>query len=148
MRTLNVSPTEPYDAVRKKVREEIEQHFKVMLNRPEILNRIGENIIVFDFIRTDVAQEIFEGMARSIFADLAATQEISVAINPSALETLRNLCLADLSNGGRGIRNQVEVHLVNPLARALFEANSAKGGTYRIDGFDVQVVTNVHLVAT
>jgi energy-coupling factor transporter ATP-binding protein EcfA2 len=148
MRTLNVSPTEPYDAVRTKVREEIEQHFKVMLNRPEILNRIGENIIVFDFIRTDVAQEIFEGMVRSIFADLAATQEIIVDITPSALETLRTLCLADLSNGGRGIRNQVEVHLVNPLARALFEANSAKGGTYRIDGFDVQVVTNVHLVAT
>jgi hypothetical protein len=25
-----------------------------------------------------------------------------------------------LSNGGRGIRNKVEAHLVNPLARALF----------------------------
>jgi energy-coupling factor transporter ATP-binding protein EcfA2 len=146
MRTLNVSSTEPYEAVRTKVREEIEQHFKVVLNRPELLNRIGENIIIFDFIRTDVAQEIFDGMVRSILDDLAATQEITVDFSPVALETLRDLCLEDLSNGGRGIRNKVEVHLVNPLARALFEANSANGGKYCIDGLDVQAVTNLHLV--
>ena len=35
-----------------KVRAGIEKHFKSVLNRPEILNRIGENIIVFDFIGT------------------------------------------------------------------------------------------------
>lgn len=148
MRTLNVSPTEPYEAVKTKVREEIEQHFKVVLNRPELLNRIGENIIVFDFIHADVALKIFDGMVRSILDDLAATEEIIVDISPAALETLRALCLADLSNGGRGIRNKVEVHLVNPLARALFDIHGAKGGKYYIDGFDVQAVTNVHLVAT
>jgi ATP-dependent Clp protease ATP-binding subunit ClpA len=148
MRTLNVSSTESYEAVRTKVREEIEQHFKVVLNRPEILNRIGENIIVFDFIRTDIALLIFDGMVRSILDDLAATQEIIVDISPTALETLRALCLADLSNGGRGIRNKVEVHLVNPLARALFDTHDANGGRYRIDSVDVQAVTNVHLVAT
>ena len=142
-----MSPTEPYEAVRTKVRGEIEQHFKVVLNRPEILNRIGENIIVFDFIRRDIAQEIFDGMVRSILDDLTATQEITVALKPAALETLRDLCLADLSNGGRGIRNQVEVHLVNPLARALFATNSARGGTYSIERFDVQAVTSAHLMA-
>ena len=29
-------------------------------------------------------------------------------------------CTSDLSNGGRGIRNMLEAHLVNPLARTLF----------------------------
>ena len=33
------------------MRTEIERHFKTVLNRPEILNRIGDNIVVFDFIR-------------------------------------------------------------------------------------------------
>jgi len=33
---------------------EIGRHFKLILNRPEILNRIGENIIVFDFIRDEL----------------------------------------------------------------------------------------------
>jgi ATP-dependent Clp protease ATP-binding subunit ClpA len=38
-----------------------------------------------------------------------------------AWDTLRHLCTADLANGGRGIRNQIEAHLINPLARALFD---------------------------
>ena len=33
-----------------------------MLNRPEILNRIGDNIIVFDFIRYESRSEIFDQM--------------------------------------------------------------------------------------
>ena len=33
---------------------------------------------------------------------------------------LRDLCIRDLSNGGRGIGNQLESSFVNPLARAMF----------------------------
>ena len=35
-------------------------------------------------------------------------------------EQLRELCTKDLSNGGRGIGNQLESLFVNPLARAMF----------------------------
>src|SRR4051794_39278696 len=45
----NVTPEQPFEEVRRKVRAEIKTHFKMVLNRPELLNRIGENIIVFDF---------------------------------------------------------------------------------------------------
>lgn len=44
---------------------------------------------------------------------------------PDALNSLRELCTADLANGGRGIRNKIEAHLINPLARALFERENA-----------------------
>ena len=40
---------------------------------------------------------------------------------------LVNIFLSDLSNGGRGIRNQVEWHLVNPLSRASFDVNASPG---------------------
>lgn len=55
-RVLNISPNEDkdYEAVENKVRSEIERYFKNQLNRPEILNRIGENIVVFDFIRPEM----------------------------------------------------------------------------------------------
>ncbi|MDI9101550.1 AAA family ATPase, partial [Pseudomonas aeruginosa] len=56
-RVANVLPGEPFEAVQGKVHGEIERYFKLVLNRPEILNRIGENIIVFDFIRADVAEQ-------------------------------------------------------------------------------------------
>src|SRR3974377_1806851 len=54
-RVANVSPDDEYVWVRTKVRREIERHFKTVLNRPEILNRIGDNIVVFDFIRPNIA---------------------------------------------------------------------------------------------
>jgi energy-coupling factor transporter ATP-binding protein EcfA2 len=134
-RVLNVSSSEPYAAVKQKVESEIERHFKFVLNRPEILNRMGENIIVFDFIREDIAAQIFEQMVASTLADLRS-QELEVSISIEASQSLRSLCLADLSNGGRGIRNQLEAHLLNPLARALFDANATPGNSYIISSLE------------
>lgn len=130
-RVQNVSSEEPYPVVKARVLGEIEQHFKLVLNRPEILNRIGENIIVFDFIREDIAGQIFTQMVAAVLDDLAA-QEIQVSLADEVQAALRKLCLNDLSNGGRGIRNQVEAHLVNPLARALFDQNVVPGSRCHI----------------
>ncbi|VAW78792.1 ClpB protein [hydrothermal vent metagenome] len=69
-RIPNVTPSDPYSKVQEKVLEEIEDHFNLELNRPEILNRIGENIIVFDFIRKEVAAEIFTHMVTGHVKDL------------------------------------------------------------------------------
>src|SRR5262249_5999887 len=114
-RVLNVAPTESYDSVQQKVRSEIDRHFKQVINRPELLNRMGENIIVFDFVRDAIAVEIFEAMLAGTLKDVAS-RDIAIQISDAARSDLRKLCLADLSNGGRGIRNKVEAHLVNPLA--------------------------------
>lgn len=128
-RILNVSPSEPYVVVKQKVETEIDRHFKFVLNRPEILNRMGENIIVFDFIREEIAIQIFDQMVENTLVDLKS-QELSVSIADEAMISLRSLCLADLSNGGRGIRNQVEANLLNPLARVLFDVDALPGSTF------------------
>lgn len=124
-RTPNVAPSDPFEEVQARVRAEIERHFKLTLNRPEILNRIGENILVFDFVRGGVAGEIFDGMVDGVLGDVAAVRGTAITIGGEARRRLRELCLSDLSNGGRGIRNKIEAHLINPLARALFDASSA-----------------------
>lgn len=144
-RVLNVQPSEPLDEIRKRVRAEIDHHFKVVLNRPEILNRIGENIVVFDFIRDQTATEIFNGMVSQILKDFDTTQHIKIELSTEARDALSTLCLRDLSNGGRGIRNQVEVHLVNPLARALFDAHVEAGQKVRFDNIDTGTVTSLQL---
>jgi ATP-dependent Clp protease ATP-binding subunit ClpA len=123
----NVTPGEPLDEVRRKVRHEIERHFKLEISRPEILNRIGENVIVFDFIRAPVAREIFGLMVDRVIEDVRSEQQLTLSLAPQASARLEELCLGDLSNGGRGIRNQVEVHLINPLARALFALGPQSG---------------------
>ena len=53
-----VVPTDDYPMVERKLREGIRAYFHEKLNRPELLNRIGDNIVVFDFIRPAVALEI------------------------------------------------------------------------------------------
>jgi hypothetical protein len=141
-RVLNVSQDEPPDTVKEKVRAEIDRHFKAVLNRPEILNRIGENIIVFDFIRPAIAREIFEQMVGATLKDLEAAG-IQIEIAQTVREHLEHLCLADLSNGGRGIRNQVESHLVNPLARSLFDQDAQPGSCWTITGIDDSAVTTL-----
>lgn len=143
-RVLNVSPNEPFAAVQANVRREIERHFKIVLNRPEILNRIGENIIVFDFIRPEVAIQIFHQMVDATLADLMHGGT-HVSVSDGAREQLATLCLEDLSNGGRGIRNQVERHLVNPLARALFDFGDAQGSRLTIAEVEKGAVTSLHL---
>jgi ATP-dependent Clp protease ATP-binding subunit ClpA len=128
--------------VRAKVRTEIDRHFKQVINRPELLNRMGENIIVFDFIRENIARDILDGMITDTLADLARA-DIAVTLEPQARQTLNELCLADLSNGGRGIRNRVEAHLVNPLARLLFESGAGAGSRLAISGVEADKVTRL-----
>jgi hypothetical protein len=119
-RRAHVTAEQPFEEVQSRVRAEIESHFKLVLNRPEILNRFGENIIVFDFIRPDVAASIFDTMVAAVLDDAAASGQ-PITIAPEAKVALKDLCTRDLSNGGRGIRNKIEAHLINPLARALFD---------------------------
>ena len=141
-RVPNVQPNEPFAGVETKVTAEIERHFKLVLNRPEILNRIGENIIVFDFVRPDTAALIFDQMVLQILADVVALG-FRVSMTDAAKDQLKALCLADLSNGGRGIRNQLEAHLVNPLSRALFDDKDGDRGQFQITGFTGGAVTSL-----
>lgn len=125
-RIPNVSADSAFNEVQSKVKKEIERHFKFVLNRPEILNRMGENIIVFDFIRADVAEQIFQQMVDGVIEDIQS-QGLYLSFTQEALNSLKTIALADLSNGGRGIRNQIEAYLLNPLARELFKLNPKAG---------------------
>ncbi|UVL86255.1 AAA family ATPase [Pseudomonas sp. B21-028] len=135
-RVANVLPGEAFEHVQDKVHSEIDRYFKLVLNRPEILNRIGENIIVFDFIREGVAVQIFEQMVNATFDDLQG-QNLFIELAPQARQTLHSLCLQDLSNGGRGIRNQLEARLLNPLSRALFDQDAQPGEHFTITELDI-----------
>ena len=59
-------------------------------------------------------------------------QSLTISISPQAKETLKQHCLADLSNGGRGIRNQLESYLINPLSRAVFDQDLQPNSAYQI----------------
>jgi ATP-dependent Clp protease ATP-binding subunit ClpA len=135
-RVLNVSADATYEQVEEKVREEIRRYFHYQLGRPEILNRIGENIVVFDFIRTEVAAQIYEKMLHNVLARLLDSRKIIVTIPEAVNQQLRERCTRDLSNGGRGVGNQLEVWLINPLARALFDHGVKDGTSISVVAFE------------
>lgn len=116
-----VSSDMSYEEVQSKVREGIEHYFKLELGRPEILNRIGENIVVFDFIRKSVAGEILDSQINRIINNLKMDKGIQLVLSDQAHDTLLNAAIGNLDNGGRGIGNIVESMFINPLSRYMFD---------------------------
>jgi ATP-dependent Clp protease ATP-binding subunit ClpA len=120
-RVQNVRPGDPYRDVEVKVREAIGDYFKYRLSRPEILNRIGDNIVVFNFITSEVAEQIFDGMLKNVARRLFDEFKLRLSMPENVRTALLARCTRDLSNGGRGVGNQLESAFINPLSRALFE---------------------------
>ena len=120
-RVQKVSPDMSYEEVQANVRKGIENYFKLQLGRPEILNRIGENIVVFDFIRPEVATKILMAQLDKIIKNLNVDKNIKITISDDALKTLEQKALGNLENGGRGIGNIVESLFINPLSRYMFD---------------------------
>ncbi len=127
-RQLNVTPGTEFEELSEKVRSAISAHFTERLERPELLNRIGlDNIVVFDFISRDVGGEILVkmlGLVAERVRNESPNREDSLDISAEAMRQLSSLCLTEdvLGMGGRGIGSRLETVLVNPLARALFQA--------------------------
>ena len=136
-RQANVTQELPYQEMSVRVREAIEDYFKLQLGRPEILNRIGENIVVFDYIRPEAAKRILSSQVNKIVKNLAVDKHITLTVTDAAMTVLTEQSLNNLSNGGRGIGNVVENLLINPLARYLFDHEIFGHANIRINGIDI-----------
>ena len=130
---LNVSPDDDYAEVSGRIHKAIENHFRFALQRPELLNRIGDNIVVFDFIRDDLAQLIMDKMLGNVIDRVQDEHGVTLVIGEGPHEILVEQCLGDLTNGGRGIGNRLETVLVNPLARAIFDSDLTPGQTITVE---------------
>jgi ATP-dependent Clp protease ATP-binding subunit ClpB len=132
-----VEPTQEFREVDAAVRHAVSDHFRFVIKRPELLNRIGDNIVVFDFIRQAAAEMIFSAQVANVQHLIAAEHDVSLDITSWVLDDLREACIGDLAFGGRGIGNQVEALLVNPLARALFDNPLPRGARARVSALDL-----------
>jgi energy-coupling factor transporter ATP-binding protein EcfA2 len=124
-----VAPGTPYKELEATVRDNVKKHFEQVIGRPELMNRIGGNVVVFDFISDDVAERIFDLQVRNIQRQLAQGHRLVLRIEDKARRELLEHCTRDKWNGGRGIGMVLETHLINPLARELFTASDLGPGT-------------------
>lgn len=112
-------------SLESQVRANIEREFRERINRPELLGRIGDNIVVFDYLSDEIGRELVSGFLNNVTARVLKEHGIELELTPAAKEQLTNLCVADLSLGGRGVAMMVESCLVNPLARQLITSQGA-----------------------
>ncbi len=138
VREPNVTAEMEYSEVQTRVRQAIEDYFKLELGRPEILNRIGENIVVFDFIRPPVAKIILEAQVNKLIRNLVTEKHIELTLSEKAMKILEEKALGNLANGGRGIGNFVESLLINPLARYMFDHGVKGDARIRIEDIDAE----------
>ena len=121
--TMNVSDNDTYEELEDKILESIRNYFLYTIQRPEILNRIGNNIVVFDFIREEAAKAILDMKIETVINNVKESKGLELVVSNDYKEELFNIAIEDLSNGGRGISNLVETYLINPLSNVLIEGN-------------------------
>ncbi|MBK7000227.1 MAG: ATP-dependent Clp protease ATP-binding subunit [Rhodoferax sp.] len=119
-RVQNVQASDAPEVVEERVRQAIQDYFKFRLSRPEILNRLGDNIVVFGFISPQIGARIMDGMLANVITRVCEEHKIELLLPDTVRAQLQAACTKDLSNGGRGIGNRLESAFINPLSRALF----------------------------
>jgi Cdc48 subfamily AAA family protein len=123
--TRGVRPGMPYDDLESSIRGAITDHFTTELNRPELLNRFGDNIVIFDFIGPEAAGRIFDLQLANICRRVSDEHHMKLLLSDEVTATLREWCTSELDKGGRGIGMALESSFINPLARALFDRGPA-----------------------
>lgn len=116
--TADMKPSE----VKKQFVEKVRAHFIDVLGRPELLNRIGDNIVAFNFIDDP---EVFTRIARLKFDTISdfVKERYGAEIN---FENEKECFMAigrkaGKQNGGRGLLNVMETVIINPLSEFMFE---------------------------
>jgi ATP-dependent Clp protease ATP-binding subunit ClpA len=120
--------------ISERVLESVRDFFTLQIGRPELLNRIGDNIVVFDFIDQDTGGRILQMMLDNITARVRQGFDCTIEIPDETLDLLKEVCLNEktLELGGRGIGSMLETCVINPLANQLFVKSPDSGARLRL----------------
>lgn len=106
---------------RKQFIKEVKKHFVETLGRPELLNRIGDNIVAFSYIDDPT---VFTQIARIKFDTVKSfvkeRYHAELVFKDEEASFLAISQKAGAENGGRGLLNVMESVLINPLAEFIF----------------------------
>jgi len=130
-----------YEQMEIKIKAEIKNFFALKLGRPEIFNRFGDNFVVFDFIRPDVAESIFENNMSVIKRNLSNLKNIVLEYDQSFVKDFILIyAMNNLDMGGRGIINRIETHIKNGLTNFMFKSGKLENCTIHISMKNNEIV--------
>lgn len=109
--------------VQRQFVDAVRRHFVEEMKRPELLNRIGDNVVPFNFIKgssflVNIARAKLEPLRRGL-NEKYGIQEVRFDGEGAALAAI--VGKVEARNGGRGVLTALEKYLIDPLADFLFE---------------------------
>lgn len=118
----NISSDGDTKEIQKQFLEAVQKHFVENLGRPELLNRIGNNIVAFNFINdmgifSKIAELKFKNIQNFVKERYHANLEFED--QEAAFEAIANK--SGVEQGGRGLLNVMETYVINPLSEFIFE---------------------------
>ena len=130
-----------YEQMEIKIKAEIKNFFALELGRPEIFNRFGDNFVVFDFIRPEVAESIFETNMSVIKRNLSNLKNIVLEYDQNFVKDFVLIYAMDnLDMGGRGIINRIETHIKNGLTNFMFKSGKLENCTILLSMKNKEIV--------
>ncbi len=112
-----------YEQVQDHFQEEVKWYFTSRIGRAELLNRLGDNVVVFDLLRPDYVAAIGNKFLRQLSESALDKYQLKLTFEPSIIEGLRTVMeqQENLLFGGRRIKSLLETLVERPLNRWLFE---------------------------
>jgi energy-coupling factor transporter ATP-binding protein EcfA2 len=112
-----------YEQVQSHFQTEVEWYFTSRIGRAELFNRLGDNIVVFDLLRSSHVAGIGQKFLRQLAESALDKYQLHIQFDPSVLVVLaeRMAQQENLLFGGRRIKTLLETLIERPLNRWLFE---------------------------
>jgi ATPases with chaperone activity, ATP-binding subunit len=125
----DVQISDDVSSVRQAFLGQVQHHFVHQMKRPELLNRIGDNIVPFNFITVpgflaNIASSKLAPLRRKLH-EKYGIRNLVLRDELAAMEAIA--ATAEARMGGRGVWNQLSKHLIDPLAEFLFEYGDDAG---------------------
>jgi len=112
-----------YEKVENHFKTEVDWYFTTRLGRAELLNRLGDNIVVFDLLRPNFVAQIAEKFLNQLSASAQDKHQVNLIFEPSLIATIgQRMNQGDnILFGGRRLRTLLENLVERPLNRWIFE---------------------------
>lgn len=116
----DANPSKSYNETRAHFMNAVQAHFNDTLGRPELLNRFGDNIIVFDFITdSSIRSKIMNAKLSGIRQHLLENFNLKLELDDAFVQKL--VGQGKVGHGGRGLINIIEQKIVNPMSLFIFD---------------------------
>lgn len=131
-RELRVDFDDPPREIEAAILQGVAEFFNDRLGRPELLNRLGDNIVPFGFIDRKAAAQILDILWCNVNLRVRGRHGIDLSLSASARDSILDRAFEHREHGGRAIGSALETMIINPLARALFGRAKSAGAALTI----------------